>query len=1656
MRNFFVVLTLWFWVIGNCAAESESTFGSSLSKFVDSLMGDSHPAATLSPTTYAKVKPSVVDLSEVSYENAPALALTFSVPVDASKAFSHFIHVTSLNKSAVSGEWILAKNGLTAYFQAIEPSSSYNVNVDAELPLITGTTLGAIDGPRSITTRPLQEILEFASQGSILPFELNEGLPVTTVNVEQANVDFFRLDDKAISTFISSRQSVRNYYYDLPTAKTLVYSGRFDLKPPKNKRHVTNLPIGEIEVLRKQPGVYLAVLQRPGEYNYEKEIAWFVISDIGVHVRSYKDQMRVFVNSLAKASPLSGTQVSLLRNDGAVIKELETNSDGFVVFDAVPEDAKTLLAKRDDQIAVLDLRGAALDLSALNLPAAREQHPLNAFIYSPRDLYRPGEIVDFSVLLRDADGQLAASPVLTARILKPDGDSVGDFTLTGNALAYYGHKYPLLKDAPTGLWQFQIMLGNNVLDSYAFHVEEFVPERLKLSLGGGAVPDVVPAEQALSFEVDGQYLYGAPAEGNKLITKATVKPLRSPFPNLAGFEFGEPVNDESVRHFDVPDITLDETGKGTVEIPNSWQTTQSPLDVMALCSLEESGGRAVTRDRHFTIWPQAGSAIGIRIQEDPKRVAYNSLVTFDIIAVNSDGEKQVAKGLEVSLIRKRRDYYWTRDSNGRYQYSEKAYAVFSANIDTTTTAATQIAVPVDYGLYQLEVRDPATGAKSVYPFDASYGWYWNMDASSVATRPDEVKVLLDKPAYKSGETVKVQVRAPYDGDAIVMVEGDNVLWQKRISLSSNLGTVDIPLDPAWRQHNLYVSALVLSPGNAAKKIRPQRAVGVTQLPLDRSSRRLNVSLALPAPKVHPETDVNVKIKVAGAAPGKPVMVSLAAVDLGVLNITDFKTPDPKAWFFAPRRYLADMRDIYGDIINNLNDTTAKIRFGGSDDAAGGLHPTADVKIVALFEQPVTLNAQGEATISVHVPDFNGRLRFMAVAFSDEKFGNAEQELIVAAPLVTEISLPRFLASGDKAEITLDLHNLSGAARQFDVTLQASTPLKLAPFKTSLKIDDQQRQVIRLPLEADMAFGVGTLSASVATSDTAGGEPIFIEKHWSLGVRPAFPAVANTQFSVLAKGETFALTPPSDNLMPSTTRIGLSASAVPPINVQSHIHGLLTYPYGCLEQTTSSTMPWLYATKEAVARLQLGDIFSTHDKGLTLDSRDDMLQRGLARLASYQLPSGGFGYWGPANESEWTSVYVADFLLDARDMGVPVSSSMLDNVLNRLTQYINRPNSRSPVYWYEDPSYYDFSFRAYAGYVLSRVNRAPLGSLRDLYDRENQTAKLPLPLMQLGIAMLNQGDKQRGNEAIEKALAFKPEKTIYAYHYYGDFSTLRRDYAWMVSMAEKAQLAGETRAKLLEKLVSVMDVRDYESTQEQIALLRAASALTGQSGAWTGVMLKNGNKIDLAQRSALSEYVDFETAKRKVQLTNTSEHALYVSSHTRGYPLKPPAEEHNGLTISRTYVTQGDQPIKLENVKSGDFVKVKLLVSAEFRMADALVVDLLPAGFELENQNLVHSGKVDNSAEEAGDSTDESYYEDQQQAALASRIKHVEYRDDRYVAAVDAGPDGEGRTPSIELTYLMRAVTSGTFSVPNPFVESMYRPNFRAIGAPFPKVSIAPR
>lgn len=1583
---------------------------------------------------YAHTQFQLADVSEVSYQDAPAIGVTFSVPL--ADGFEEYLNV-SLNKGRqVDGGWILSESGNTAYFTNIEAQTDYTVTVYRGIKSITWKKLKDTE-VRLVTTRPVVSSVSFASSGSVLPADSSKGLPLYTVNIDEVDVDFHRIKSDKVSQFLyhwANRQS--QGAWNLKRYKPmieLVHSGRFELKPPKNKRLRVNLPVKDITALR-EPGVYMAVMKPAGSYPHSYQVTYFVVSDIGLHARFYGERVDVYSNSLESATPLGGVQMKLLDRHGEVLAERRASPEGLATFHNVKSKARVLLAQKGKHLALLKLFGPALDLAAFDL-GKRQQRASEVFVYGPRDLYRPGEKVIFNALLRDSDGRLMGNTPLRASLRAADNREVQNTVLHGNDLAYYYHEYQLPANSPTGEWRLQLKVGSKTVGEYNFKVEEFLPERMKLTLEDG-VKKARFIENATLTEfdvpVEGAYLYGAPAAKNRLSSILSVSQQRHPVEAHEEFFFGDIEEHSKPQRKDLRDIHLDENGLGKINIPNQWRGVRSPLDIHVVGSLYESGGRPVVRDIHYTTWP-GEAMIGIRPQFGKDELGGNTLAGFEIIKSDKDGNLFKAKGLEVKLVRERRNYYWVySDGRGWYRdHTQNYYTAFSGNLEIKENKRATVEVPVEWGGYRLEVRDPETGLLSSVRFNAGW-WYGDGDDGNNA-RPDRVELTLDKKRYRNGDVAKLTVKAPYAGEGFVLVEGDSVLFWQRIDVPESGTTLDIPIDDEWRQHNLYFSAVVFRPSKSRAEHMPNRAMGLLHLPLDREQRKLDVSVAPPAEKVAPETTLRTRIKVGGVEnENTPVLVTLAAVDVGVLNITDFETPDAHKWFFAQRRYGVDSRDMYGDIIESLDGSLAKQRFGGDADLSrGGKKAQSEVQIVSLFSQAVELDAQGEAEISFELPDFNGRIRLMALAFNGDEFGHAEAEVTVAAPVIAEISTPRFLANGDESTMTLDLHNLSGKAQTLSVVTSAVEPVVVRSEMQTVTLQDGEKQILSFPISSANTFGRGELHVKVTNDAEDDASKINLNRQWGLNVRPAHPAVTRSIRKALDTDERLDLAGKLDDLIHETVEAELKVATLPPIELNSHMKHLLRYPYGCLEQTTSSTYPWIYATRGNIDRLGLTGIESHR---VSLDKRIEYLEKGVERIRNLQLSSGGFGLWNnTSNEQHWLTAYVADFLIDARDQGVAVDNVMFENTMRRLDRYVNTTGGMFGERWSNHASHYRFAYRAYAAYVLSRMNRARAGSLLNMYNQQIADAQTGLPLVHLGLALINQGQRDKGLRAIEQGVQ-KPVNTD-RYSYYGDYGGSLRDLALMVYLLEKQDINVAGRAELVFKLADAAAGRDYLSTQERLALFKAGVALSNAKGKnWSGELLVGSATKALHMSEAFQRMYSGTELVDGFEFTSTHSEKLFAQLAVSGYPNKAPEPGDSGIWVERDYydvdgnllARSGDEGRRsLPALETGSLVVVHLRVNAKRRIPDALLVDLLPAGFELENQNLKHAVKLDKLMIDG-----KSFDELQRNVVL----KHQEYRDDRYVAAFDLREWGH-----TDLFYLARVVTPGTYTVPSAYVEDMYRP-----------------
>ncbi|WP_207680372.1 alpha-2-macroglobulin family protein [Desulfonema magnum] len=1592
----------------------------------------------------------VLDISERTYDGGPAIAVLCSESLDPKKRHDEHLRISS-SEGLLKSAWVLSDDHRLLFFPHVESETEYSVSVLESLRSASGQQLSRRVS-KTITTRKITPIVSFASEGFVLPAKTTDGLPVVTVNVENVEIEFFRLNEKGLVHFVNWKNTTgRKDYYKLSRIQKygdLVFSGCFDLNAPRNKRTVCHIPVEDISALQA-PGVYLAVMREPGEYAYNYQATYFLVSDIGLHARIYENESLLVTSSLSTGSPLPDVSLTFYDKKGVSVGEGQTDLDGRYRY---PEKllGKVFMIKAvsGGHISVLPLNVPALDMSEFDL-GKRSYQAREIYIFSPRDLYRPGEKVIVSALLRNYDGRSVEALPLKAKLYRADGREMKSFTWhardigSSEQLSYYQTELDISKEAQTGLWSLKLWdnpSAKSPAGVFEFHVEDFLPERMKLELS--SEQQAPGPEDDLKIDISGEYLYGAPAAGNTLSARVRVRAKREMSEKLKGFQFGD-VRDETYQdHWELSETTMDDQGKLSLTIPSRWKEIKSPLSVRVIASLYESGGRPVVRNIEKTIWP-GKTLIGIRPLFDEKS-ADEGPVKFEVAKINPDGTLVPANNLMVELTKEDRDYYWeySESTGWQYRYTEKKYQFLTETLNIKAGKPAPYTLQLQKGQYVLAIRDTKTNLITSLRFRVGAWWYYGADQGGAA-RPDKVVLTPDKPAYRPGDIVQLTVTPPHDGDAVILVEGESLLWFKRMKVSAEGTVVEIPVSASWDSHNIYISAVVFRPASAKEKITPNRAVGLVHLPLDRSSRKLSIDINAPE-KVASQGPMTVRLKLetgnSKLGTHQPAssfkfqvssFVTLAAVDVGILNITEFKTPDPFGWFFERRRYDVNSYDIYGKVIENLKGQLAKLRFGGDADF-GGKRPESEVKLISLFQGPMRFDDNGEALLTFDLPDFNGRLRLMAVAFTKDSFGSAETEVTVAAPTVTQLAMPRFLAPEDVTEFTLDVHNLSGDDQQLTLEMSATNPLKLERGERILQLADQQKTTLRFPVKSlpfpKWSRGMrGTSDQGIMSSTIRmelEGEGIALARDWQLGIRPGYPGIVRKVRKILNKDEKIFMLGASQaaDLIPSTVDVSLKISPVIPLDIRNAMQGLISYPYGCLEQTASRAYPLLFATPERVAQFNL--------PRLTHEERISRLEKGIQRLSTMQLASGGFGLWNKSSpETPWLTVYATDFLVTARDLSVDVPEDMLDNALERLEKYLSGGASLSEYGTNEERLHLDFAVRSYAAYVLAKVSWADLGTLRTLYDNHRKESGSSLPLAHLGIALEKMGDNKRSKEALKLAT----EKRCSRYGYWGDYGSLIRDLGLTIALFIENKADGtEGFDKLMLDLEDALHDRQWFSTQEKFAIFKAGLGLEGRAGKeWKGRMTIAGKESVIKKKGAYIASPSVKDLTRGITFASETPGFLYASAIISGYTKTPPPKDDSHISIERELYDSEGNFIQRNEFNVGELLVAHLRINSKEWIPDALVADLLPAGFELENQNLMHSVKLDDIQMEG-----KSIWRLKEQADMV----HEEYLDDRYVAVVKLNE----HSPT-HLFYLTRVVSPGTFTVPPPFVESMYRPEIRGIG-----------
>ncbi|WP_234888030.1 alpha-2-macroglobulin family protein [Aeromonas caviae] len=1581
--------------------------------------------APASPSTEAQQEAgapsSVVQANARQYRDAPALALVFSGPLTPKANWQSWLIVKEGGKQ-VQGEWILAEDGRTLYFPNVQPDKSYEVSLKAGL--------GPSPQRWTLKTRPLEAGASFTASGMVLPLREELRLPISAVNVDEVNIDFFRIDAEYLPRFLAEYRpgaGMGNWDLEQVTQRAKrVFSGRYALALDANRRETRLINVKEPQLA--EAGVYFAVMSPLGNYDWRKETTYFAVSDMGLSARRYRDRLEVFVSSLATAEPLKEVQLSLLDEKGNRLQVQQTDPRGHRRFEQV-QGARLLLAEQGKHLAVLRLDGAALDLSTFDL-GTQPWQAQQLYLFSGRDLYRPGERLDSEILLKGQDGQLLPGMAVELEVKQPDGQLLEQKRLLPDPLgaAHYGLRLP--QDAPLGRWTITLKTSAGSRFEWPFLVEEFLPERLKLQLGKGPDGELQSPEAALTLPLQGDYLYGAPASGTKAKAEVKISRATMPFTQWQEFTLGDVLLAEQAKVLEPVNLTLNAQGQGAFLLQDELDGVRAlgPLEVAYRVSLSEPGGRAVNRSRTQYGWPAGSQWPALRADFVAERVEGGKPLPFQILNLDDQGQP-VAGEVKVRLVNEYRDYYWHyADGEGwKYEFNSQPYLEQEQTLQLDGKGPTPLSLPLAAGWYRLEVEN-SQGHQSSLRFEiGSYAW----GGGGEQARPDKIAITLDKRAYQAGDKAKVTLVAPRAGKGLLLVEdGDGLRWWQRIELKGAdgdakdaRGEFEIPVSPEWQRHDLHISAQIAAPDSASRPVGKQqgqslRSVGLVPLTLDREARRLPLTLSAPD-KAVPLTRLEVT---ATSTPNSQGRVVLAAVDRGVLNISDYKPLDPFEIFFGRKRFAQDLFDNYGQVIPPQDGKLARLNYGGDAPAlkkGGALE--SRVEVAALWSGEVNFDESGKAVIPLDLPNFNGELALMALAWNEQQVGQAERAIKVVSPLVAEIGWPRFGARGDETRALVQLRNMSGEDQTLSLAWTLSGGLQAgAELPTTLALKQGEEHWLTLPLHVSGASGVARLQLA------ASGKGFEVNREWSLPLRSPWPAETRQRYQMLAPNQQMSFAQDElAGLDPANLQGLLSLSGTPPWDPAAQWQALAQYPYACLEQTLSRA--WPYELTTAAEREAWSQSLPKQDKA----TAEAEVQRALLqRLQRLQLPSGGFGLWdGRSDEEQWLTAYAADYLLTRKEAGEAVPEAMLSQALGRLQSYLT--DGQYGERWSSAPEHSRLAYQAYSAYVLARVGKAPLATLRLIWEQQADHARSGLPLLHLSLALSAMGDEQNAAKALARAQA-----TERGDDYLGDYGSPLRDEALELSLLRQHKLAAERWPDLSAKVADTLAHRQWLSTQERLALLRLArfdpavdwqARVTSSLGSGS---LSGSAPLQLGAPEALAAST----------VTNEGKGSLYVQRTLVGYPEQAPARISQGMSVTRSWFNSDGQPFDPAKVKVGDLVVVRLNVSSESAVPDALLVEMVPAGFELENPALGNSIKLEELSIE-GKPAWQSEWNDY--------LKHQEFRDDRYTAALDLS---EGSNQ--QLVYLMRAVTPGRYQVPPTQMEDMYRPELRAVGEDIHEVTIS--
>ena len=1329
-------------------------------------------------------------------------------------------------------------------------------------------------------------------------------------------------------------------------------------------------------------------------------------SNLGMIVkRNSLNKLWIAVSNILDTKPIGKAQVTAYNFQLQPIGKGETNGDGFV--EIAPKGVPFIIVAESEKqkayVRVVD--GEEQSVSRFDVGGKDIQKGLKGFIYGERGVWRPGDTLHISFILEDREKRIPDKHPVALEIYNPRGQFYTKMISTQGMNGFYTFDVPTQATDPTGLWNAYIKVGGTTFHK-GLRIETIKPNRLKINL---ALPKILQAtDKDVYAPLTSTWLTGATASKLKAKIEMSLSKVNTQFKNYGQYIFNNPATNFTTIKTDVFDGTLDAEGKVsvTLKVPTA---TEAPgmLNATFTTRVFEPGEDASIYTQTIPFSPFT-SYVGINLnQPKGKYIETDKDHVFDIVTVNTQGQLVNRTNLEYKIYRIGWSWWWENSSEsfGTYINNSSITPVASGNLQTRGGKAS-FKFRVDYpswGRYLVYVKDKESGhatGGTVY-----IDWpEWRGRSSK--TDPSGIKMLafsLNKDSYEIGETATAIIPAAAGGRALVSIEnGSTVLRQEWIEVSNGGDTkYTFKITPEMTP-NVYLHISLLQPHAQTVNDLPIRMYGVVPVFVTNSQTVLQPQIQMPE-VLRPETNFNVTVS---EKSGKPMTYTLAIVDDGLLDLTNFKTPDPWNDFYSREALGIQTWDMYDNVLGASAGSYSSLFSTGGDATLKPADAKANrFKPVVKFIGPFYLGKGKSQTHTLKLPMYVGSVRAMVVAGQDGAYGNAEKTAFVRTPLMMLSTLPRVLSIQEEITVPVNIFAMENQVKNVTVSLQASGGgvQIVGTNQQSLKFTQPGDQLVFFTLKTGSKTGKATIHLTANGSGQQTKETIEID------VRNPNPVVTLRNSQWIETGQSKDL---SYNLSSSSTnnQIKLEVSRIPSVDISRRFDFLYNYQHHCTEQLTSKALPLLFVAQ-----------FKTIDK-TEAEKIKTNVQEAIRQIYGRQLPNGGFVYWpGNAVADEWISSYAGMFLTLVQEKGYAVHA----NVLNKWKRFQRAAaqNWRMPQEasgWQQWQSELQQAFRLY---TLALAGVPEYGAMNRM---KEQTGLSIQAKWRLAAAYALTGKMKPAEE-----LVYNVETTVNPYSSMNQiYGSSDRDEAMIL---ETLILMNRERDALQQaKVVSKnLSQEDWFSTQSTAFALMAMGRLAEKLSGTLDFVWSWNDKQQPAVKSAKAVFEkEIATTPKSgtVSVKNQGKGALSVDLITRTQLLNDtlPAISDN-LRMDIRYANLNGTPLSVNDIIQGtDFMAITSIsnISGTSDYTNLALTHIIPSGWEIYNERMVAPETENAAADGSGQSVSKYSYQD--------------IRDDRVLTYFNLRR-GETKV----FTVRLQATYAGNFILPAVQCEAMYDVNVQA-------------